>query len=117
MTIVPRTGPLSASSALVMMSWYQRGKSSAWGVSTGALAMGADATAAPSGPRPPSRPPAGADADEPARSLSKVGGPRPATDAGLLHERYDVGEVVRPGRPTLGRRLRLGRGLGLGCGC
>src|SRR3954453_21386593 len=40
MTIVPRTGPLSASSALVWTSWYQRGKSSAWGVSTGALAIG-----------------------------------------------------------------------------
>ena len=32
MTIVPRTGPLSASSALATTSWYQRGKSSAWGV-------------------------------------------------------------------------------------
>src|SRR5437764_15030400 len=38
-TMVPRTGPLSASSALVTRSWYQRGKSSAWGVSTGAFAM------------------------------------------------------------------------------
>ena len=40
-TMVPRTGPLSASSALLIRSWYQRGKSSAWGVRTGALAMGA----------------------------------------------------------------------------
>src|SRR6476661_6463715 len=32
--MVPRTGPLSASSALAMTSWYQRGKSSDWGVST-----------------------------------------------------------------------------------
>src|SRR5438552_1623096 len=32
--MVPRTGPLSASSALVIRSWYQRGKSSARGVST-----------------------------------------------------------------------------------
>ena len=39
MTIVPRTGPLSASSALATTSWYQRGKSSAWGVSTGALPL------------------------------------------------------------------------------
>src|SRR6478735_3663462 len=39
MTIVPRTGPLSASSALATTSWYQRGKSSDWGVST-VLAMG-----------------------------------------------------------------------------
>src|SRR6478752_10043713 len=38
MTIVPRTGPLSASSALATTSWYQRGKSSDWGVST-VLAM------------------------------------------------------------------------------
>jgi hypothetical protein len=28
-TIVPRTGPFSASSALARTSWYQRGKSSA----------------------------------------------------------------------------------------
>ena len=39
MTIVPRAGPFSASSALAMTSWYQRGKSSPWGVSTGALAI------------------------------------------------------------------------------
>ena len=38
--MVPRTGPLSASSALATTSWYQRGKSSACGVSTGALAIG-----------------------------------------------------------------------------
>src|SRR6478609_11748031 len=38
MTIVPRTGPLSASSALATTSWYQRGKSTDWGVST-VLAM------------------------------------------------------------------------------
>src|SRR5947207_701363 len=37
MTIVPRTGPFSASSALATTSWYQRGKSSAWGVSTPAI--------------------------------------------------------------------------------
>src|SRR5690349_20409526 len=37
MTIVPRTGPLSASSALAITSWYQRGKSSARGVSTRAM--------------------------------------------------------------------------------
>ncbi len=34
-TMVPRTGPLSASSALATTSWYQRGKFSDWGVSTG----------------------------------------------------------------------------------
>src|SRR5437899_927309 len=44
MTIVPRTGPFSASSALATTSWYQRGKSSACGVSTGAFAMAAEAT-------------------------------------------------------------------------
>src|SRR5689334_12339590 len=38
MTIVPRTGPFSASSAFATTSWYQRGKSSAWGVSTPAIA-------------------------------------------------------------------------------
>ena len=37
--MVPRTGPLSASSALLIRSWYQRGKSSARGVRTGAFAM------------------------------------------------------------------------------
>ncbi len=36
--MVPRTGPLSASSALATTSWYQRGKSSARGVSTRAMA-------------------------------------------------------------------------------
>src|SRR3984957_10577734 len=36
MTIVPRTGPLSASSAFATTSWYQRGKFSDWGVRTGA---------------------------------------------------------------------------------
>ena len=30
-TIVPRTGPLSASSALATTSWYQRGSPPAWG--------------------------------------------------------------------------------------
>src|SRR5262245_20460062 len=39
MTIVPRTGPLSASSALLRTSWYQRGKSSARGVRTGGRGM------------------------------------------------------------------------------
>src|SRR4051812_2451376 len=38
MTIVPRTGPFSASCALATTSWYQRGKSSACGVSTRAIA-------------------------------------------------------------------------------
>src|ERR687898_1687536 len=40
MTIVPRTGPLSASSALASTSWYQRGKSSACAVSTFAIGDG-----------------------------------------------------------------------------
>ena len=35
--MVPRTGPLSASFALAIRSWYQRGKSSARGVSTRAM--------------------------------------------------------------------------------
>jgi hypothetical protein len=39
MTMMPRTGPLSASSALVIKSWYQRGKSCACEVRTGASAM------------------------------------------------------------------------------
>src|SRR5438270_994319 len=39
MTIVPRTGPLSASSALATTSWYHRGKSSDCDVNT-PLAMG-----------------------------------------------------------------------------
>src|SRR5947209_18683203 len=34
MTIVPRAGPFSASSALATTSWYQRGKSSDRGVNT-----------------------------------------------------------------------------------
>src|SRR5262245_56532108 len=38
-TMVPRTGPLSANSALVMTSWYQRGESSACGVSTAAMSQ------------------------------------------------------------------------------
>src|SRR4051794_1181544 len=43
MTMVPRTGPLSASSALATTSWYHRGKSVPWGVRMGAFAMTADA--------------------------------------------------------------------------
>jgi hypothetical protein len=39
-TMVPRTGPLSASSAFATTSWYQRGKSSACGVRMGARAIG-----------------------------------------------------------------------------
>src|SRR3954467_8926740 len=41
-TMVPRTGPFSASSALATTSWYHRGKSVAWGVRMGALAMACD---------------------------------------------------------------------------
>src|SRR3954471_16042076 len=44
MTMVPRTGPLSASSALATTSWYHRGKSVACGVRIGAFAMTADPT-------------------------------------------------------------------------
>ena len=40
MTIVPRTGPFSASSALATTSWYHAGKSSACGVRIGAFAIG-----------------------------------------------------------------------------
>src|SRR5687768_13655872 len=47
MTIVPRTGPFSASSALATTSWYQRGKSSARGVTTGGLAMPRHRTSTP----------------------------------------------------------------------
>src|SRR5262249_36442557 len=46
-TIVPRTGPLSASSAFAITSWYQRGKSSACGVSTDTRAMLPNATGCP----------------------------------------------------------------------
>src|SRR5215210_765855 len=45
MTMVPRTGPLSASSALATTSWYHLGKSSDFDVNT-ALAMGCQATVA-----------------------------------------------------------------------
>src|SRR5215210_5837744 len=45
MTMVPRTGPLSASSALATTSWYHLGKSSDFAVKT-ALAMGCQATVA-----------------------------------------------------------------------
>src|ERR1700688_526602 len=40
MTMVPRTGPLSANSALARTSWYHWGKSVAWGARTllGAMA-------------------------------------------------------------------------------
>src|SRR5579875_3624590 len=40
MTMVPRTGPLSASSAWVTTSWYQRGKSLARGVRGEAMDKG-----------------------------------------------------------------------------
>jgi hypothetical protein len=39
MTMVPRTGPLSASSAFASTSWYQRGKSSACAVRTFAMTV------------------------------------------------------------------------------
>src|SRR5437763_6517399 len=39
MTIVPRTGPFSASSALATTSWYHWGKFSAWQVSTLVFAL------------------------------------------------------------------------------
>src|SRR6266545_6526926 len=38
MTMVPRTGPVSASSARATTSWYHWGKSSPWGVRTAWLA-------------------------------------------------------------------------------
>src|SRR3954454_16529509 len=50
MTIVPRTGPFSASCALARTSWYQRGKSWAWGVRT-ALATAAMLPVASGGAR------------------------------------------------------------------
>ena len=42
MTMVPRTGPLSASSALATTSWYQRGKFSDWDVRTGVRGHSSD---------------------------------------------------------------------------
>src|SRR5438105_7191923 len=52
MTMVPRAGPFSASSALATTSWYQRGKSSDWGVSTLlGIARVRVASAAVAGPR------------------------------------------------------------------
>ena len=36
---MPRTGPLSASSAFAITSWYQRGKSSPWGVRIGGATL------------------------------------------------------------------------------
>src|SRR3954454_8034598 len=55
MTMVPRTGPFSASSALLRTSWYQRGKSSARGVSTGALAMEPEGSEVRTGSEAPHR--------------------------------------------------------------
>src|SRR2546421_5278902 len=49
-TMVPRTGPLSASSALAITSWYQRGKSSARGVSTRATSAELSGSVFPRGP-------------------------------------------------------------------
>src|SRR5487761_287340 len=46
MTIVPRTGPFSASSARATTSWYQRGKSTARGVSAPLPALGVEGPAA-----------------------------------------------------------------------
>src|ERR1700734_3398993 len=51
MTIVPRTGPLSAISARAMTSWYQRGKSSARDT-IAPLLMAAQVTGARRAPRP-----------------------------------------------------------------
>src|SRR5260370_13361 len=50
-TIEPRAGPFSASSALAITSWYQRGKSTARGVSS-ALAIRGQGRGAAGGPFP-----------------------------------------------------------------
>src|ERR1700710_574159 len=50
--MVPRTGPFSASCAFCSTSWYQRGKSSARGVSGGGLAITAGYSGPPGRPSP-----------------------------------------------------------------
>src|SRR5215218_10396551 len=52
MTMLPRAGPVSASSARATTSWYHWGKSSPWGVSTASLAT---CVPPPSGSRGPRR--------------------------------------------------------------
>src|SRR5271166_4370002 len=111
MTMVPRTGPLSASSARATTSWYQRGKSEALGVSppfdagdrsaSGALVMAGQATGWAAGPwrEPSGRPPRSA-----VRRL-----PEALPDVGDL----DPGGV-RVGALLLQQLLAVGGGLGLG---
>src|SRR5262245_13622744 len=110
MTMVPRAGPFSASSAFATTSWYQRGKSSPWGVSTGALAMAAEGTGDPlpgrgyvSSPLLAPDPP-GMGGGSGARSAGSAGG-RPG-DAG---EAGEVGVVGDDARPVLdGQRRQVG---------
>src|SRR6476646_6868173 len=101
MTMVPRTGPFSASSALATTSWYHRGKSVAWGVRMGAFAMAGDVTAGElaaqnrqnAGFVPPVR---GGEASEAGRAPGDLGG---AEDAVSPPERtrLHLGDPTGPG--------------------
>ena len=126
--MVPRTGPLSASSALATTSWYQRGKSSAWGVSTLCLAIGLlrvvggtpdgqrRCTASRARSKRRSRPapvlvPA---AVVPLVARQVVGGVQqlPDRDAAVLRHREQGGGLHLDGEAALGTAGRdLGRGL------
>src|SRR6185295_19971888 len=59
MTIVPRTGPVSASVAFASTSWYQRGKSADCEVSTPATRRSLVSRCRPPRSRRSLRPPAG----------------------------------------------------------
>src|SRR5580704_3322805 len=74
MTMVPRTGPLSAISARAITSWYQRGKSSARDT-IAPLLMGAQVTGVRTGPRRTAarRLPAGAGMLDPAIGTQSMG--------------------------------------------
>src|SRR5918993_2950591 len=107
MTILPRTGPFSASCALDRTSWYHRGKSSAWGVSTFAIGRGWY--------RPPgAAPSAGAGGDR-----ERGGGPADLVERAVvqlvaqrrLARGAAVGVVVAVVRPRQGQLAVVDRGV------
>src|SRR5665213_975115 len=103
MTIVPRTGPLSAISARAITSWYQRGKSSARDT-IAPLPMAAQVTGVPGGsPTSPRRDPP---------SVGRGGTPVDGLDLRRGVVRVLTSQVQQ--RLAVGLRLGLGSGVGGG---
>src|SRR5271168_1091510 len=98
MTIVPRTGPLSAISARATTSWYHRGKSSDRDT-IAPLVMAAQRTGVPGGP-----------------STTRATAVPPGPSVGLVHP---SGDGLDPGRGVVGvlsRQIQEGSPVGLRLG-